>query len=366
MNKDLQATHGIVYQGPEGHPLNYFGWPTVARLSNGTLVAGASGFRGSHLCPWGQTVLFHSDDEGLNWSEPQIINNSPIDDRDVGITALSKGKYLVSWFTSDIRTFFTDSTKAGLLDVRAVLDSWNEAMVEQYLGSFVRCFDGERWGKKVVVPVTAPHGPIRLRNGDLLYLGNMFGERLPDGSLRFSMETQFEARQLATLSCDDGSSWKDGDFVPLVPDVNFFEPHAIELTDGRILGLLRGHTADPHFSIWQTISEDCGKTWSFPQYICAGSPPHLMRHSSGIIICTYGYREPGFGQRVMFSADEGQTWDCDWIIRDDGPSSDLGYPSSVELSDGSIYSVYYQATAVEKPCSVLYSHWQLPTGVCKS
>jgi sialidase-1 len=115
-------------------------------------------------------------------------------------------------------------------------------------------------------------------------------------------------------------------------------------------------------TILQTESEDGGKTWTAPwPAIRHGGPPHLMRHSSGVLICTYGYRETPFGQRVMLSGDDGKTWETDYILRDDGPDRDLGYPGSVEMPDGTIFSVYYQkiADATEK-CSLLWSRWELP------
>ena len=63
---------------------------------------------------------------------------------------------------------------------------------------------------------------------------------------------------------------------------------------------------------------------------------------------------------MAFSRDNGVTWDHDWIIRDDGPHEDLGYPSTVELADGSLFTVYYQSVTGDKKCSLLWSHWRLP------
>ena len=117
-------------------------------------------------------------------------------------------------------------------------------------------------------------------------------------------------------------------------------------------------------SICQTESEDAGRTWSRlrPTGIC-GTPPHIIRHSSGVLVCVYGRRKPPEGQRVMFSYDDGASWQTDYILRDDGPDWDLGYPSSVELSDGSLLTAYYQKIGQggpnEKP-SLLCSHWRLP------
>jgi hypothetical protein len=63
----------------------------------------------------------------------------------------------------------------------------------------------------------------------------------------------------------------------------------------------------------------------------------------------------------MMSNDGGETWHYDWVLRDDGPDRDLGYPSSVELADGSIFTVYYQKIdSTEEKCSLLWSRWRLP------
>jgi hypothetical protein len=62
----------------------------------------------------------------------------------------------------------------------------------------------------------------------------------------------------------------------------------------------------------------------------------------------------------MISRDDGATWDAHWIIRDDGPTWDLGYPASVELADGSVFTVYYQQVRAGEPCAILWSRWRLP------
>ena len=135
------------------------------------------------------------------------------------------------------------------------------------------------------------------------------------------------------------------------------EPHAIQLPSGRIIVHLR---REPSFTVWQCYSDDGGKTWSEPVFLTQGGPPHLLRHSSGVLICTYGYRRPGYGQRVLLSYDDGRSYE-QWILRDDGFSGDLGYPSTVDLEDGTLYSVYYQKTAPDAlNCSLLTSHWELP------
>jgi hypothetical protein len=62
----------------------------------------------------------------------------------------------------------------------------------------------------------------------------------------------------------------------------------------------------------------------------------------------------------MFSTDNGETWDKDYILRDDGSSGDLGYPATVELNDGSLLTVYYQQEPGRKNCIIMQSIWELP------
>ncbi len=57
------------------------------------------------------------------------------------------------------------------------------------------------------------------------------------------------------------------------------------------------------------------------------------------------------------SVEAGPPGDADWILSDDG---DLGYPATVELADGSLFTVYYQQAAGGEKCSILYSRWRLP------
>ncbi|MGN1075298.1 MAG: sialidase family protein, partial [Eubacteriales bacterium] len=90
----------------------------------------------------------------------------------------------------------------------------------------------------------------------------------------------------------------------------------------------------------------------------SGSPPHLLVHSSGAVICTYGRREEPFGERAMISYDEGKTWTRD-IELCPGADFDLGYPATVELADGSLLTVYYQKFPGDSRNSFLYTHWTL-------
>lgn len=373
MSRSLSCAveHGVVCRLGSDR-FGYFGWPSVARLKDGTLIAASSGLRTRHVCPWGKTVLNVSTDDGQSWSAPRVINDSPIDDRDAGIVALGGNRLLVSWFTSDTRSYLDANRKnnnvsAAELDAwQTTTATWTDAMVEHQLGSWVMLSEdrGATWGAPIRVPVTAPHGPVLLRNGDILYFGRETATSVDD----------LAAKTIAAvLSHDGGRTWKTLGNVPVYPGtdpVNYHEPHVVELPSGRLLGAIRiqDHsgvslegTGIPSFSIMLTESDDGGRTWSQARPMgFHGSPPHLVRHSSGVLVLTYGCRQPPYGQRVALSHDDGATWDHDWIIRDDGPDGDLGYPATVELADGGLFTVYYQKVPGDEKCALLWSRWTLP------
>ena len=377
--KRIKAEHGVIYSRGNDTLFGYFAWPSVCRIGEHKLMAAASGFRTGHVDPFGKSVCFYSEDDGRTWSEPEIVNNSPIDDRDAGLTDLGNGRALLSWVTSDTRPLVADKSKDSLLTRRyrmnfaPILTQWDEAVVAANVGSFVRIREADgTWGDRRYALVSAPHGPIKLRDGRLFYLGS---EARYYPAYRSGVMLGDVA---ATVSADEGASWELVSRVKR-PDAGMWcEPHALELPNGEILGMLRYEFRDGRsshigkgaryysanhkdFSIYSVRSADGGKSWSEPVLITSGSPPSLMMHSSGVIVLSYSWRRENPGQRLRFSKDGGKSWSDEWILRDDGPDYDLGYPSTVELADGTLYTVYYQKTeAGALNCSFLSSHWELP------
>jgi len=370
---DMERKHGIISRRTTG-TFGYHAWGTVTKLTDGTLVAGCSGGRIYHVCPFGKSMLFFSHDDGETWSAPMIVNDTWLDDRDVGLTALPNNGLLMSWFSLDYDIL--DKNDAGLRKIYSaeeyqMTNAYRAAVYcnpEEKPGSFIRVSKdgGMTWGEAVEVPVSAPHGPILLQDGSLLYLGKR------------RTGAEGEKRELVAYgSIDNGVTWKELGYVPLMEGTSWeymFEPHAVQLPSGRILGAIR-YEGGPYMNMeqrylqWTTLltwSDDGGRTWSMPHVtgIC-GSPPHLMRHSSGAIVLSYGRREIGNQcECVRISRDEGETWSPEIVICDNVPDWDMGYASTVELSDGSLLTAYYQkyreGDKVDKKTSFLYTKWTLP------
>lgn len=361
MDKKIAVKNGIVMHQPDGI-FNYFGWPSVTRSPNGELLAVSSGFRLQHVCPFGKVAMTRSRDEGQTWSPLEVVMDTPLDDRDAGITAFGNGKLIVTSFnnTRAMQRGIPNHTPERKAIVDAYLNLVTDEQETTYLGSTYRISEdnGTTWGPILKAPVSAPHGPSKMNDGSLFYVGCCN----PKGDSHYVVHT---------YRSPDGQTWEKLGEIPLAQDAidkgyAYCEPHGIQMPDGKIIVHIRAQTSsktysEHFFTVMQSVSTDGGHTWSEPvRLIDHGSPPHLLRHSSGTLISVYGYRNKPFGQRVMFSYDNGDSWEGDYILRDDGPSGDLGYPCSVELADGKILTVYYQQMGEDKPCSILSSIWELP------
>lgn len=359
--------HGIISRTPDTF-FRYHGWPTVCRDEDGVLYAAASAYRVSHICPFGKTVLWKSTDEGETWSLPTVVNDTFLDDRDAGIVSLGGKKLLVSWFchpASAYETRWHDYIIEAWPGAESVLEMYKTLPEDKRQGgSYIRVSEdgGETWGETVKVPVSAPHGPIQLKDGSLLYAGKRMYAG-PDETGEAPEDYCDESMEVWKGS-SDGKEWTL--LAKLVPPEgtflkNFHELHAIELDDGRILCVIRaqGPEVAHGFTMYQTYSDDGGHTWSPLTCIgVSGSPPHLMKHSSGAIVLSFGRREEPYGERALVSRDNGATWEDEYVLCEVSPR-DLGYPSSVELSDGSILTVYYQGYGDDPFASVLYTRWHL-------
>ena len=357
---------GIVSRMPQSF-FPYQGWPTVTASPNGTLYTAASSFRMAHVCPFGKNVLFCSKDDGRTWSPPTVINDDFLDDRDAGILCLDEQTLLLSWFSHPASLYMGDfrnwiRNDSGALG-EVMLERFGEIPPEHDAGgSFLKKSEdgGVTWSDPIRVPVSTPHGPVRLKSGKLLYFGK---EMYSGGQEKPDVIAAYE-------SVDQGVTWDRLGVCRKPDDLPwdlFHEPHVCELPDGTLFGMIRAerHGDYKSFTMFSTNSKDGGRTWSPWQPTgVSGSPPHLLRHSSGALICAFGRREPPYGERAVVSYDGGSTWEDEYVLDDNAKDSDLGYPSSVELPDGSVMTVYYQKYVLpdgksDPFTSILYTVWRL-------
>jgi hypothetical protein len=173
-------------------------------------------------------------------------------------------------------------------------------------------------------------------------------------------------RNLLLRSGDGGATWR---LVLMGSDALTGwgnEAALVETAPGTVLALVRQGRPGHLLRSW---SDDAGRTWSQPlRTEIWGYPPHLLRLRDGRLLCTYGHRREPLGVQAVISADGGATWDVAnrAVLRGDGQtrrrgdreSRDLGYPVSLQLPDGTIYTVYY--LTLDGTTHVAATRWELP------
>jgi hypothetical protein len=337
-------------------PELFHGWPTVARCRDGQLVVVWSGGREGHICPFGRVEMMTSHDDGRTWTWPRVLLDSAIDDRDAGVVETAKGTLLVTTFTSlayEPRLEEAEKIKPGEKNAwpadklerwRAAHNRLNAEQRKAELGSWVlRSTDGGiSWSERIRCPVNSPHGPIQLADGRVLYAG----KELWHGENRIGV----------CESVDDGRSWRWLAAIPTREGDDhraYHELHVAEAGDGRLIVQIRNHNKAELHETLQSESADGGKSWSVPRSIGVwGFPSHLLRLKDGRLLMTYGYRRKPFGNQARISADHGRTWSEPMIVSGDNPGTDLGYPSTVQLDDGSLLTVWYEKME-SMTCAVL-------------
>lgn len=344
-------------------PRHYHGWPTLARRRNGELLLAYSGGREGHVCPFGRVELMVSRNDGRDWGWPQVLFDSPIDDRDAGALETASGALLITTFTSlayEAALGKAERRKPGATDAwpRQRLEAWRAAHERISAGErqaslgqwLLRSTDGGlSWSGRLPSLVNSPHGPIQLADGRLLYAG---------------IELWSSPRRVGVCeSMDDGQTWRWLAEIPARAGDqtgSYHELHCVETADGRVVAHLRNHNPVNPGETLQSESADGGQTWSEPRAIGVwGLPSFLSRLRDGRLLMTYGYRRAPFGNQARISEDHGRTWSRPVTISADGASVDLGYPSTVELADGTLLTVWYEKLEASPQAVLRQARWRL-------
>jgi hypothetical protein len=74
---------------------------------------------------------------------------------------------------------------------------------------------------------------------------------------------------------------------------------------------------------------------------------------------SYGHRRNPLGNQARISSDKGKTWSDPIIISADGPSGDLGYPSTVQMDDGSLITAWYEVRPGSSKAVLRMARWKL-------
>jgi sialidase-1 len=329
--------HISIYESPS----EYCAWPSIVRTVGGDLIVLFTKTE-EHLGPDGAILLSRSTDNGKTWLRPVVVLDSPIDDRESGITTLRDGR-IVGHFWSTFHTKESYERLAPNSYGRDLLDHWiamvgqpgyRDGMKNSGAWTAVSSDGGRTWSKPTRGHDSV-HGGIELATGGLLLAS--YRESPDSIAVHFADSASGPWRLLASVAS------------PHPESLSFGEPHMLQLATGRVIMMIRAtahpyNDEDPRCVLWESYSDDKGKTWVAPFATSLwGYPPHLVLLSDGGVLCTYGYRRSPYGQRACLS-DDGVSWSLrgEVVLRDDAPNGDLGYPASVELERGVILTVYYQ------------------------
>lgn len=325
----------VIRKGKIEHP-TYHGWPTVTRTQDNKLIAVCSGNRQKHICPYGRVWMYVSDDNGKTWSGPKALSSGPLDDRDAGVCQAADGSLLVNYFTSTSAIFRSKklnsqwketAEKINLLTLKKEHGFWMRRSVD----------GGKTWSRKYRTPVYSPHGPVLMKDGTLFFPGQK------QGSL--AGEITATAEFCAAFSKDNGLTWQIASTIPLPLGHDrrlIHEIHGIEAPDGTLIVQYRNHNTSGLGETWQSESADSGKTWSQPHLIGKGFPTHLQVFGKDKLIMTYTWRQEPYSIRARISHDSGRSWGNEFTLSESGKKRDMGYPATVELADGSLFTLWYE------------------------
>ena len=328
----------------------YEAWPTLVRMRNRSdvLLVYSAG-RSGHVTPYGRIELRRTQDLGASWTHPRVVFDGPVDDRDPGIVETKNRSLLLTWKSS-----FADSGVPPDLQQRF---NPEHSTARDYIGEWMaRSTDGGlSWSAPYRVDLHAPHGPIQLSNGQLMYYGKGTGGIVFIGR-----------------SDDDGLTWRRSSFSANTGAVgsHLTELHAVETaTAGRVILHIREQSngGSDHSFITQFISNDFGMSWEPTGRVSEDGehPSHLLRLEDGRIVFTTSRRLAIPHRGIIYRvSDEGNQWSAPIVlatIPSNGGGWDLGYPTTVQLPGmGRLLTVWYERPNGASVATLAQHRWQVP------
>ena len=293
-------------------------WPNLTVLPDGTIVATIHN-QPSHLKQPSDVECWASEDGGQTWKKrgtPAPRENPNFARGNVAAGLAGNGDFIVissGWSdptaASGRGTILpllvsrsTDGGRTWDVDDKAFPDSWPD----------------------VARSDSSPEGYL-VPFGDILSGA--------DGRLRVGLYSGNRGATFVYASRDDGKTWREP--VKISGDTVINEPALMHLGEGRWLCAARLAGLDIYHS------EDDAQSWIRRGKLTDAEqhPGHLMRMKDGTILLSYGNRQNPRGVDVRFSDDDGESWSEPFrVIEFQG---DGGYPSSVQLPDGQMLTVYY-------------------------
>ncbi len=383
MPKLKNVSHHTIYKHGE-HCINQI---ATRLLKNGEIVAVFNEERFPFHHDSGQTVLMRSRDGGKTWADSTLKVVLPWNETtgnwDCGFCELADGTWLVNLTISGFhkRGIKPEQPSWASGPLTEEWGDWTWAYkLKSWLGTYVvKSTDkGRSWSPPIPVNVRPlKHGGCRLGCWQLTDGGILMGLY---GRIRgYGEEGEGESTRSALMRSDDnGDNWEYYSTLAYDPAaiIDYEEPSLLRLKDGRLVSHMRTHVnpSGDAKNLVMTVSEDDGFSWTPPKWTNIwGYPPETIPLKDGRYLMIYGYRRPPYGVRGVVSED-GLSWDVknEFVIREGGvprstaaetsgsrrmqvrggkgginwhhPGSyqHIGYPSVVQLRDGTIVASYHE------------------------
>lgn len=293
------------------------GIPGIEKTQGGRLFV--TFYSGGHTEEPGNFVLLKkSDDDGISWSEILAVSDPKVPKRAFDPCLWLDPLGRLWWFWSQQEESRFDGI-GGVWYVRC--DHPDDACLE--FTEPVRFANGVMMNKPTVLKDGAWLFPCAIWT-DNCYEGMPVVEGLK--AERFS-NVYVSRDNGKTISLLGGAD---------VPNRCFDEHMTVELSDGRLLMLVR-----THYGIGRSFSCDGGKTWSPGEDSGIKGPNSrffIRRLASGRILLVNHYQFQGRNNlTAMLSEDECATWKG-FLLLDE--RSAVSYPDGTEDEQGNIYIVY--------------------------
>jgi sialidase-1 len=144
------------------------------------------------------------------------------------------------------------------------------------------------------------------------------------------------------ISEDKGLTWKYSSPVAVDAKASFNETSVYETPKGDLVAFLRTANLDDQACIAR--STDGGKTFKqWEKMGFQGHPLQAMRLPDNRVLLVYGYRHKPYGIRARILNAECTDYATakEIVLREDGGSTDLGYPWAVQLNNKQVLVTYY-------------------------
>ncbi len=291
-----------------------------------------------HVGITGTLAVSTSKDGGKSWTAPVEIASRGNDNRNPALG-----------FTPD-KLLICAYWKAGLHNYEEIING----MGPEWVGDNDRSSARQRKIPAMFITTSPDYGQTwtepHVYTSKLLTLASPYGRiiTLPDGTLLMGVygrlrQNEDDVRNISILlrSQDGGKTWGEETLVAK----KYNETSFVLLPNGRLLAACR---SDIKNNVAITFSDDMGFTWNKPQDITGFGeyPADLTLLKSGRVLLSFGRRVSPMGCGLLFSDDNGLTWNKnkEILLAGDGGGWDLGYPSTVQIEDGTIITVLYYAS----------------------